>query len=698
MQATKGNFAQELQNKNGTGMKKKNVRRILGGLAGILLPVLLLFSGCSFKTPEAPQWDVHVAVPLIDTTLTVRDLLDSTQNVYFDSTGLLGVSIDQTMDPFEVGSNLTVENISQNFDVSLGDIRIDSPGTQSTTVQFAAIYPASVLLTGQNAKLPAITFGLDTTEIPAFGDFESILIKEGTIIVGLYNRLPVPIDAGLNVQLLDFNTDTLVISATTTEAILPGQRSQLTFQLQNKRLPGHLAFRLQGSSVGSEGKEVYVDAVAQGVDLDVTVSDIVAVEARAKIPDQEFSDVDYVTLNDSIIVTEADVETGAITFTMQNNLPLDLDLDIKLLSFFSASGDTFQAHLSLKKGEVIQQVYDLSGYQFKPTRTADGAEVRFRWKARAYGSGDQIITIHANDGVALAVDIPKLQFSKLSGILNQIHFKLDSMTTNLDLPEGLEGLAFENARLELVLTNGVGFLIKPTLKIRGRNSRTGQEAEIDREVTIEPAGQWPSVNRIVLQGPEITRFLNVLPDEITVSGSVVLGDGVTESTIRSTDQINASVQISIPVSLKFPDQSLKTDVADLDIDSVAQTQIRDNLQEGSLHAEIGNHLPLGASVTFYFSSLDTNVYTASQLTIGPISVDPGVRSSDGTVIQETQNAIDVRLDHEQLLTFANPTVYMGTKISVPGSGDTFVRVYGSDYISAKAYVKIGYHVNFEDEK
>ena len=669
-----------------------------GGIGGSLLAVLLFLTSCSIKSPEAPQWDVHVAIPLIDTTLTVGELLDSTKNVSIDSAGLLGFTLDQTLDPFRVGENLSVKNISENFDVSLGDIRIDSPGKQSTTVQFAAIYPASVLLSGQNVELPAFTFGLDTTEIPPFADFESILIKEGRVDVSLYNRLPVPIDAGLQVQLLDFKTDTVVVSATTTQAIPPGSFYSLTFQLQNKRLPGHLAFRLTGSSAGSEGKKVYVDAGTQGVDLDISVSDIVAVEARAKIPDQEFSDVDYATLSDSILVTEADVESGSITFTMQNRLPLDLDLDIKLLSFFSASGDTFQAHLSLRRGEVIQQTYNLGGYRFKPTRTAEGARVLFRWKARAFGSGDQMITIHSNDGVALAVDIPQLVFSKLSGILNQVHFNLDPMTTKLDLPEGLDGLAFENARLELILSNGVGFLIQPTLKIVGKNSHTGQEAEIDRSVTIQPAGTMPSINRIVLDGPEVTRFLNVLPDEITVSGSIVLGDGQTESTVYGTDEINAKVKISIPVSLKFPDQSLTTDVANVEIDSEAQAQIQNNLQSGRLHAEIGNHLPLGATVTLYFSGLDTNVYESPQLTIGPISVEPGQRQDNGQVVQETESTVDVQLDHEQLQIFAYPTVYLGTKISVPGSGDKFIRVYGSDYLSAKAYVQIGYHVNFEDEK
>jgi hypothetical protein len=86
------------------------------------------------------------------------------------------------------------------------------------------------------------------------------------------------------------------------------------------------------------------------------------------------------------------------------------------------------------------------------------------------------------------------------------------------------------------------------------------------------------------------------------------------------------------------------------------------------------------------------------LTIGPIKVNGGSRAQDGTVVQETQNRVDVSLDHEQLQIFTNPTVYMGTKIRIPGSGDAFIRVYGSDYISAKAYLKIGYRVNFEGDK
>ncbi len=668
-----------------------------------VLPVFLLagfvyISGCSFKKPQAPQWDVNMAVPLIDTTLTVNELLKDKTNITFDSTGLLGFQVTQSMDPVKVGDNLSVQGISQNFDVNLGDIRVDSPGTQSVSVQFAAIYPPSVLLNGQTAQVPSFSIHLDKTEVPPFADFESILIREGYVHLTLQNRLPIPISSGLGIQLLDYNTDTLVTSITSQQELPANGQITLEKSLANIRLPGHLAFKISGASPGSGSNDVYIDAYNQGVNLDVYVSDIVAGEARAKIPNQNFEDTDYTTLGDSIIVTEADVSTGSISFQMQNNLPLDLDLSIKLLNFFDASGDTFQAHLSLRKGEKTNQFYDLSGFKFRPERTSEGAVVRFRWKAKAYGSGDQIVTIHANDGISLSVNIPKLAFSKLSGMLNQIHVNLDTMTTHLDIPKDLEGLQFGDARIALKLVNGIGFLIQPTLNILGTNTHTGKQAMLHRTITIQPAGNQPSITTVVLEGSEVTNFLNSLPDEISVSGSTLLGDGLTESTIRATDEISSQVTVSIPVNLKFPGQQLTLDPDSLEIDKDAQTKIQNDLNGGSFHAEIENHLPFGASATFYFTSRDTAVYSNPEMTIGPITLNPGLTSKNGNVIQETSSQINISLDKEQLAVFAHPTVISGIRITLPGSGEKFVRVYRNDYLSAKAFVKVNYHVNPEESQ
>ncbi|GBD92547.1 hypothetical protein BMS3Abin05_00119 [bacterium BMS3Abin05] len=681
----------------------KKHRSLWHRISVIVFPVFLLgeflyFSGCSFKAPQAPQWDVNMAIPLMDTTLTLGNLLKDTQDVTFDSSGLLGFEIEESMDPVEVGDNLSVENIAEKYDVTLGDIKIDSPGSQSISVQFVSIYPPSASLNGQSTQVPAFSIALDKTEIPPFADFESVLIKQGTLTITLQNHLPVPIASGLGINLYDFNTDTLVMAILSEQEIPVNGSIRLERSFANKRLPGHLSFQISGGSPGSGSQSVTINTSTQGIDLAVSVSDMIASEARAKVPDQEFEDTDYADLGDSIIVTEADISTGSISFTMQNNLPLDLDLTIKLLDFFNASGDTFQAHLYLGKRKQVFKYYDLSGFKFRPERTAGGSAARFEWKAKAFGSGDSLVTIHASDGISLAVDMPKLAFSKLSGILNRIHVQMDSMSTSLDIPDGLEGLQFGDARIALELTNGIGFLIQPTLNIVGENTKTGQTASIHRTVTINPAGAQPSVTTVILKGSEVTNFLNVLPDKINVSGSVILGDGTTESTVRSTDKIASKVTINLPANLKFPDQAIKLDPDTLEIDQDAQDEIRDNANSGAFHAELGNHLPFGGSVSFYFSSLDTAVFSHPELTIGPITLNPGITSDEGGVIQETSSTIDIQLDKEQLSVFAHPKVYMAMKIAVPGSGEKFVRVYRNDYLTAKAYIKANYHVNPEGKK
>jgi len=195
---------------------------------------------------------------------------------------------------------------------------------------------------------------------------------------------------------------------------------------------------------------------------------------------------------------------------------------------------------------------------------------------------------------------------------------------------------------------------------------------------------------------QIIDFLNVSPNQLKVTGSVLIGDGTSESDINSSDFIETSVHITVPLALSFPTQSVKTDVDTIDIDEDAQDELRENVLSGKLFATLGNHLPFGFDVSLHFSGMDTSVYANPELVIGPLTLQPAsISQSSGRVESEFLSEISVDLTQEEIAVFANDEIYFSVHANIPGSNGKICRVFADDYLSVKAFCEFKYHVDPE---
>ena len=73
--------------------------------------VLLLFLGyihCTFKTPsEAPTWDITLVAPLFDTSYTMKELADSTDELTIDwIDSVIVLEYEEEIDRYEIGQFL----------------------------------------------------------------------------------------------------------------------------------------------------------------------------------------------------------------------------------------------------------------------------------------------------------------------------------------------------------------------------------------------------------------------------------------------------------------------------------------------------------------------------------------------------------------------------------------------------------------
>ncbi len=662
-------------------------------LSVVIAPIFLQLS-CSFEEPVAPQWDVRMAVPLIDKSLTMQELVDKNDFLLVNPEGVVSIDYEQDLDRFEVGDALQVSGINQSISSEIGKFRIVSPGSQVVSLAFGQIYPEASTLDGQNAVIPAFEYNGISASFPRFDNFESVLIESGLIRVTINNRLPVPLAAGLEMDVRSQDTDQSIFTILFDQEIAPGQTTSRSVNLYGLRIPANLKVVLSGGSPGSGGQEVPIQASTDGIDVETYISDIVAVEARAIIEEQQFSGADSIALGDTIVVKEAVIESGVFRFDFLNNIPLDLDLDLTLDDFYDPNGQPVRLFLPLRSGERTFRFINLSGYDFRPGQNDQGSVVRFHWTVQVLSSNGELITLRSDDSVELEVELSQLTFSEIRGVLKDVHVSLDTLEEDIDLPDGLDSLQFEAGRLELIINNGIGFPIRPVLSITGVNEETGRSVTLLVDEVIQPANGHPTISKIILdeQNSNLIALLNVMPNKLFVHGEAIIGDGTSESVIRSTDFIDSRVHITAPISMSYQSQTLKTEVDTIQIDEDAQKELRDNLLYGKLFARLGNHLPFGVQVTIYFSSRDTSVFSQPELTIGPLSLEPA-QVVDGKVVAEAESDIQVELNKDEIAFFANDQIYSGFLIHIPGSNGQIVRVYSDDYLSVKAYGEFVYHVN-----
>lgn len=662
----------------------------------IVCLILLTLSSCSFKEPVAPSWDVNLPVPLINRSFTMQELIDKNDFLVLNQSGLVTIDLQKDLDRYEVRDKLKVEDIHQSFSARIGEVEIPSPGSKQASVTLYDIYPPSAALNGQTVPVPPFSFDNISASLQGYENFQSLLIQSGYLEITLTNRLPVPLSAGSKLEVRNQQTDELIFKIQFTQQIAPGETVSQQADLSGVRVPADLKIVLAGGSPGSGTGLVEVNAYTAGVDVTAYISKIIASEATAVIEEQQFSGADNFVLGDSIIVTQANIASGSIHITYENHVPLNLNVDLTLPDFQDQAGQPGHLYFPIKAGQAGNQTIDVSGYQFLPTRSDTGSVVRFAWDVQVASSGGNFVTITSNDDFSLQVDIPQIVFTQLRGILKDIQFDLESIEETIDLPDGIDSLTFDAARMELLVTNGIGFPIRPDITIIGRNENSGDQVELPITQPIQAANGHPVESVIMLNesNSPLLDFLKVSPDRLIMDGKVILGDGSMESEISRDDFIETSIHVSVPLSVSFPSQIVKTDLDTIEIDQDIQKELRENILTGKLYAVLENHLPLGFDVSLHFSSRDTSVYTNPELTIGPISLLPApVSQTEGRVVQEYPSEIMIDLDRDEIAMFANNPLYFGLTVHIPGSNGKKLRIYGTDYLDVKAYCEFQYHVD-----
>jgi hypothetical protein len=667
-------------------------------LSVILIYLTLVGIQCSFKKPTTPSWDVDVTIPLISKVFTMVEIVKDESSIIVDSTGLLALEIESDLDTFYVGDQLKINSLQENFSSELGSFSVDSPGTESTSVALRDIFDQADALDGSMVVVPPFSFATESKALTPYDNFEYVTIDTGYIRLRVFNSLVIPLGSPLTLEIWDSTTDTLVLSNTAAVQILPGESAQFLIDLSGSRLPNALSIKLTGASPGSGGNEVLVDANSTFT-VDAEISNLLVIEASAKIPSQIVSRQDNIILTDSLVVTEADIESGNLRISIGGTFPLAAWIICELPDFQSSAGSVLTDSVFIAPGSPAQLVLNLDNYQLRPVnQTANFSEQNFQvnWTVRTIDTGDQFIEVTSSDFVRADIFVDEMRLSRVTGRLGNQDINVTQESIDFDISADLDSIFFETATLELYIDNGINFPASIDFTIDGQNE-SGASSELRITGDIQPALQpgIPVTSVIVVdqQNSNLGEFISIFPTSIRIVGQVRFGDETWVGTVSKNDYVNGKVKIKAPLSLKLPPQSIESDVNELDIDEDTRAEIEDNLSSGRFFAEIENHLPLGAAVEFVFSQNETTIFQNPILQIGPIEVDAGFVDASGSVKDAVTSEINLDLTEDEMRTFLQSPLYAALKVSVDGTNGDFVQIRDSDYIMVKSYGKIKLKIN-----
>jgi hypothetical protein len=398
---------------------------------------------------------------------------------------------------------------------------------------------------------------------------------------------------------------------------------------------------------------------------------------------------DFVALPDTIVVNTAQIKKGNIRVEITNSHGYPIQAAF-LMRELTLNGDPFRVNFNVQSNShFVSPNLILDGYRFDTTPV----------NGRNYVYYDATLSGGpASDFVAVRLTVSDIVYSSLTGRLKAVDVSFNDINADIDIPDAIKGFQIGSATADLTILNGIQFPASLGMTVKGTN--TDGESAVLSVPTVSipkaPGSGQKSSTTVNIQSME--RIVNLFPSRIDFSGSARLGDGSTQSQITEWDELSGKILFKAPMIFSLPDTVIDADVDTLDIDKDARDQF-DNINYASLVTQVGNHLPIGFSISVYFSNTvgDKNIYgnyaLKRDLTVkpAPVSGNPGV------VTAEADTSSDFKMEKNDWKVFQNPVVYQGIRIKFPGTAKKMVRIRPTDYIRVRTRVEASVRTDFEKD-
>lgn len=664
-----------------------------------------VFSSCNRGPESRPSWDVNILAPLLNTSLSIDDLISDSlllensdhsvslvfsNSLYKFSLADQAIKIpDTTIKAGFSLENLSLANQTLVYPLSLGQM----------CQQLGLLGQFIIASNGGIFPIPAIeNIATGATDIDATQFFESADLQSGFIDMTLKNELPIEIS---NIVFLIKNkTDQQVLTQDTFLNLLPGQMQTKVIDLSGKHVEGTLVASI--IDLDSPGGVVMIDT-SKALIITMVAHDLVVNSAIAIFPAQNLIEEDKETayqISGGALLNELRIKSGSLVITLTSTIQQESHFEFALPSAkdvygnFIAISEDLPAAAAGSSSAVIKS-FDLSGYTFNLTGI-DGSKHNTYYTHLAAGidSTGELVNISKEDSVLITYALQDIVPEYISGYLGQQIVNIgpdEAMFDGLDkIKSGSIGLA--SASVNLKITNGVGVLSRLNLyELTASNTLSGKSEslqwdQLNKPLSILPATENPFIPALTTfsldnSNSNIKSLIELLPDKLTYALDIFVNpdgnsSGFNDFTYDSSS-LDVSLDITLPLSL-VADALVLQDTLDFSLGS--QEEGDPVIKEGTFSLIAYNGFPFSAVPQLYFYNSELQ-FLDSLFTI-PAVMAPGTLDDQCLVIEKTKSVFSIPVDEakmQRLRSAAMVVTRSSFSTEVTGSCNSYLTIY-DDYL------------------
>lgn len=672
----------------------------------LALGLLLFIAGCSIDTPQTPQFETQVFLPLGVRTTTGLDLIDDDGYIEGDSAGVsvLRFVLRGTMEEIEVGPLLDLDPPATRFSFGLAGVRLVSEQALRAEFPLSTIcdqvgpVPRDI----PNVLIAPFTIPPVRRAVSPPEAISWVHLERGLLRVRVSNQLPIALGgvAGspLRVRLRNRLTGAPVATAEFASRIGPGESGVASALLHQAELASDLDLELSGRCPGSDGVPVDV-RVTDHVGLEASFADLVADSAYAEVPAQSLLTAGKVLLAQDMRISEGFLRTGTLRFAVENPYPVAGTGRVTFPSVHRGAdpGEPLFAVLALPAASGrtpgrAETTLELAGVVVRPAEgSGDSLGYRLEIETRP-STGPVRLGIRA--AARGTVDPGRLAFDSVRGRLTRRPFQVSRTETRLDPPEGIDSLSFVNAELALEITSTVAIPAEAVLTLLGVPAGGGGPVSVPLRFSVAAAvGGVPRVTTVTIDetNSNILALLLARPRTTSVSGDLFVGDGG-EGTILRSDRIGGRYTLSAPLRMRVGRITHRTDPTGAAISEDDQDLIRNHVIAVAARGTVTNHFPAGLEVRLVLAgteadlALEPATYPDRVLWLEPVAVAPGETDPvTGRVVRARVTPVELALRSDQVAFFDRDSLYSQAVLVASGEdARRTVEVTALDFVQVTA--------------
>lgn len=339
----------------------------------ISVVTILLFI-CSCRR-EKTTWDTELQAPLINTELSIKNLLKS-DNLTTATDSSLKLVFENSLVDLEVGDVFSMEDTVVEFGSSLQTLKLSDDSSEVSvslgqiinTTPFGAFISA---LNGTSITIPALTnivvpgISIDNSDL-----FESIDIETGKMIITIENNLPVE---AVNIDLEIRNsvaTGGAIIAATSFTSIPANTTVSKEIPLDGKSVSAELVAQITSLSTLASPGPVLLDT-SNTIVTQIKITQIKPSKARAIWPAQNLIDTTRlykIPKSEGILMKEMLVKEGNLEIEVFSSMQDSMYITYRIPNLIK-DGNSFSITSVIAPAPAggitsIKRSYSLSNYDF----------------------------------------------------------------------------------------------------------------------------------------------------------------------------------------------------------------------------------------------------------------------------------------------------------------------------------------------